>query len=428
MTQRMLIIGDGQFSGSGFGEELRHIMFRLVHTGMFEVYWFNLQHTGYPYDCYDYQFPDIPHKGAKITVMGHRPSNKKLYGAEFFAVHFADVSPDFVLFMGDPKNIRPYVIDNLGDGQVYENSLKHRLGFPLYMYITLDGLPIPPDWLNYLKYVNVLITMTEWAQNEYLKVGLEPAFIHHGINWNWWSTNDEERLRLRKKYRIPLDTKIFITWDVPQHRKRTDALLRAWKMANPEGKNMKLIIYADWRMDRTGLGWNVEDLAAQYGVPRNTLISPQELIGRPKYWMCPQKPETLLEIAKLGDVYVSTTSGEGFGKCPVEAMSLGMPVIITDYSACSEVCKYGSILVPITGTFRMDDGRRSVEGGLVDEEKFTQAIESLYYNDKKRRELGVIAREWSRNFDYDTRIIPQWVNLLSQINPDAIMVKELLQS
>ena len=423
--QTGMIITDGPFSGSGFGEEMRNVLFRLVQTGRFKIFWFNLQHSGFDYDIIDEQFPDIPHKGARITILGHRPMDRFKFGAEHFAIHWARHNPDWVLFMGDPKNIRPYVMGNLGESNKPDDSLKRKLGFPLAMYVTLDGLPISPSWLDYLKHVNVLIAMTEWAQMEYVKVGLSPTFIHHGVNWNWWATNPEEKARLRKKYKIPNDWVIYINWEVPQHRKRPDALLRAWRDFRPEKKKARLILYCDWSMGNT-LGYNIENLIKQYNVPRQTIINPLQLQKRPKFWACPERPETLLEIAKLGDVYVTTTSGEGFGKCTLESLSLGMPVVIPNYSACPEVCRRGSILVPITGTYRMDDRRRSVEGGIVDEEEFTKAITDLYYNKQMREELSREARQWAQNFDYDTIIIPNWINLLESINWDSITLKELL--
>jgi glycosyltransferase involved in cell wall biosynthesis len=419
-----MLITDGPTSGSGFGEEMKNVAFRLVQSGRFKVTWYSLQHTGYPVEMIDGQFDDLPNKGARIRLVGHRPTTdaKMQFGAEMFPKHWAAYNPDFVLFMGDPKNIYPYVMP-------LESSLKKKLGFPLYMYVTLDGLPIHPNWLIPLSQVNVLIAMTEWAQLEYMRVKeveLSPAFIHHGINWNWWSNNPKLKAAMRRKYRIPQKYKLYICWDVNQHRKRIDALLRCWKAAKPEKKNMKLLLYTDWHMENK-LGWDIEGLIHQLKVPRETILSPLQVQKTPKFWECPESPSKLLEIARMGDIYPTATSGEGFGKCGPEANALGMPVIIPSYSACPEVCAKGSILVPIIGTYRMDDRRRSVGAGIVDEEKFTAAIEELYYNEKKLKELSLEAREWSRKYDYDTRIVPQWVNLLESINPDAIMMKELLQ-
>jgi len=413
---RIMVISDGPKSGTGFGEEMRNIFYRLVQTGEFEVIWLGLTEQGFPIDLPDSVFSDLPHKGATIKVLSNR-GDPYDFGAGVFPKHYLKYNPEVVFFMGDPKNIAGYVDEPF--------FWKDKFHFPLYMYCTLDGLPIHPSWMKYLNKVNALIAMTEWAQLEYMKVGLAPAAIHHGVNWSWWVNNAQIKDELRKKYKIVKDTVVYINWEVPQHRKRIDALLRCWKNMKPETKKAKLILFGDWSMDKS-LGWNIEDLIKQYGIPRNTILSPQELTGRPKWWEVPDSSEDLLEIARLADIYISTTSGEGFGKCSLEAMSLGIPVIITDYSACSEVCKKGSILVPITGTYRGHDRVRAVEAGLVDEEKFTEAMLYLYNNSEERKKLGEQAREWAREFDYDTKIIPQWVNLFNSISPETIMRKELL--
>jgi len=417
----VMVISDGPFSGTGFGEEIRNIFYRLVQTGEFEVTWFALTQQGFPVMIPDTIFPDLPHKGAKIRLLGTR-GDPRDFGASTFPKHFVKYHPDIIFFMGDPRNIAGYVDEPY--------HWKDKFHFPFFMYVTLDGLPLHPTWKKWLSKVNVLIAMTEWAQVEYAKVGFTPAAIHHGVNWNWWSNNKRTKSELRKKYKIPEDCVVYINWEVPQHRKRTDALLRCWRDSHPERKNVKLIIYADWDMDKT-IGWNIEDLIEQYDVPRDTIISPLQLTGMPKYWEVPESPEKILEIARLADIYVTTTSGEGFGKCTLEAMSLGMPVIVTDYSACSEVCKKGSILVPTyegrTGRYRLPDRTRSVEAGVVNEEKFTEAIVYLYNHKKERVKLGKEARKWAREFDYDTIIIPRWVNLFRSVSPEKVMMAELLQ-
>ena len=418
-----MVIGDGPKSGTGFGEEMRNIFYRLVQTGDFKVTWFALTEQGFPIDLPDSVFPDMPHKGATIKVISNR-GDPMLRGANTFPKHYLTYNPEIVFFMGDPINIAGYVDEPY--------FWKDKFHFPFYMYVTLDGLPIHPSWMKFLKKVNILITMTEWAQVEYMKKGLAPAYIYHGVNWNWWATSKKKKEAIRKKYNIPEECILFINWDVNQHRKRIDALLRCWKEFHPETKNAKLLLYTDWQMDKK-LGWNIEDLIEEYEIPRETIISPLELTGKPKFWEVMEPPEVLREIATLGDIYVSTTSGEGFGKCALEALSLGMPVIITDYSACSEVCKKGSILVPTIQIgfskygFRWHDRTRAVEGGIVNEEKFTEAMVYLYNNADERKKLGRQARVWAKEFDYDTKIIPQWLHLFSSVSPEKIMMAEMLQ-
>jgi glycosyltransferase involved in cell wall biosynthesis len=417
MKRYIMAISDGPFTGTGFSEELRNILFRLAQTGQFEVSWQCLQHTGYAVDIPDSVYPDLPHKGAKVKIYGTH-GDPYHFGADAFLKNYRDINPEMVLFMGDPKNLAPYA------------DWKTKLGFPLIFYVTLDGLPIHPAMMQHLKYANLLVAMTEWAQKEYQKVGFNPAYIHHGINWKWWRVQKEEKIRLREEKGIPEDAVVFINWDVPQHRKRPDALLRAWRDFHPEDKKAILVLFTDWNLEGS-LGYNVEGLIEQYKVPRNTIVGPLELQGAPKYWECAETIDHLKESVMIGDVYASATSGEGFGKCGLEAMGMGMPVIITDYAASHEVHQKGSILVPCyegqAGRYRLDDRRRSVDAGVINEQLLTQAINELYKNARLRKRLGKEAREWSKEFDYATKIIPKWQSLLGALDTGLLAAKELLQ-
>ena len=413
-----MVIGDGPFSGTGFGEELRNLFYRFVMSGQFKVSWQSLQHVGYPIDLPSSSFPDLPKKKASIRLYGSY-GDQLSYGAEAFVKNYRAINPDIVFFMGDPKNIRPY------------EQYKQRLAFPLVFYVTLDGTPISPAWTDALSLANLNVAMTEWAANEYKKLGCKNiAWIHHGVNCKWMHTTEEEKIAKKREMGLEDDVVVYTNWDIPQFRKRPDALLRCWKEFVKTHPKAILNLYCDWKM-QTSLGFDLDNLIEQYNVPKDSIIDPITLQGTPKLWMSSERPETLKQNVGFGDVYASTTSGEGFGKCGLDAMAMMMAVIITDYSACSEVHQKGSILVPCyegrAGRYRCDDRRRSVEGGVVNEEKFIEAMAYLYEDENERRRLQREAQRWARQFDYDRVIVPQWKRLLSGIDTDTLAIKELLQ-
>jgi len=74
----------------------------------------------------------------------------------------------------------------------------------------------------------------------------------------------------------------------------------------------------------------------------------------------------------------------------------------------------------------MDDKRRSVEAGIVDEKKFVEEMVYLYEDENERNKLSKEAKRWAKEFDYDKNIIPQWVKLLTSLDTDLIAAKELL--
>jgi glycosyltransferase involved in cell wall biosynthesis len=405
---KIYIFTDSPTSGTGFGEEIRNLAFRWAQHGH-DIFIHSIAYHGYPYKLYDTDFSDIPQKGAHITVLGDW-GNPHDFGTIIFKENYKEYHPDIVLLFGDPHVLEKWV------------PLKKKLGFPLLIYVTLDGLPVNIRWLDKLNNTNLRITMTKWAQKHYRDVGVDSVTIHHGINPEWWSTTEENKQAMKQKYGLKQNYTYFISWDMNQHRKRFDALLRCWKQFKPETKRAKLILWTDWWCR---LGWDLDWFIKQYDIPRDTIISPMDLTGRDKYWERAEPPEVHREIAMLGDIYTTTSSGEGFGKCNLEAMGLGLPVIYTDYSAMPEVIGNAGISVPITGTFRWHDNVRSVEGGLVDETLFTQALYRLYDNKEERKKLGDIGVKRVKMFDYDKVVNPQWLSLFSQINPDVIMAKEM---
>jgi len=411
MPFHLMWVTDGPFSGTGFCEESRHILFRLAQKG-FKISWLGLQHIGSKVVLKDEMFPDLPQEGASIQVLsnfGYDP-----FGASGLLYWYPKEVPDLVMFMGDSNRTGAY------------GGVCSRIPFPFGIYVTLDGLPIHPIMVKDLdsKLFDFVVTMTQWAMLEYAKVGIQSVPIHHGTNCEFWKPKEDEKLELRKKYHIPEGAMVYISWDVNQYRKRLDALLRCWKRFKPETKNAYLILNTDWKCE---LGWDLETLITQYNIPRKTILSPEQLTGFPKKIQVAEPISELREIAMLGDIYVTTSGGEGFGKCSKDAQACGMPVIATEYSAIPEVVEDGGVIVPITGTIRLHDKVKAVELGIVDESKFTEAMLDLYRHSAEREGLAKLALVSAARFNYDSQIIPIWEKFLNGINPDEVLAKKVLK-
>jgi glycosyltransferase involved in cell wall biosynthesis len=402
MKTKFMVTSDWTCAGTGFSEELRNIVYRLAQGGEYEIYWIGYNYLGYDIDLPDTVFPDLKHIGATVKCLsGTGPP--QLYGLEGFKREYERYSPDFFMSLGDPNNFLPYI--------KYRHVTNDR--FPYIGYSTLDGLPIHPSWSEIFKGLNVSIAMTEWALR--------------------FANNKMEKRKIRRHFGISDDTVLFIDWNTNQHRKRDDALLRCWKEFHPERKNAKLFLYKDSDMSGT-LGWHLPALIEQLDVPRETIIFPEDLptpLGRRKFWERAEAPDFHKKIVQMGDVLVSCTSGEGFGKVFLEGLSLGMPVIVTKTAAVQEVCEKGAILISPydgqAGKFRWPDRHRTVYGDVVNEERFVEAMLRMYDNPSEREELGAQGREWAKEFDYDTQIIPGWEYILGRIDPYAIMTEEMLR-
>lgn len=106
----------------------------------------------------------------------------------------------------------------------------------------------------------------------------------------------------------------------------------------------------------------------------------------------------VLNLTNACDVYLSLHRAEGFGLGIAEAMSLGKPVIVTDYSSTTEFCN-ASNSIPV--------GYKIVKMGASDNKLYSaaerwaepnvdeaaQALSRLYADPKLRSSLGAAAKE-----------------------------------
>ena len=106
----------------------------------------------------------------------------------------------------------------------------------------------------------------------------------------------------------------------------------------------------------------------------------------------------VLNLTNACDVYLSLHRAEGFGLGIAEAMSLGKPVIVTDYSSTTEFCN-ASNSIPV--------GYKIVKMGASDNKLYSaakrwaepnvdeaaQALSRLYADPKLRSALGAAAKE-----------------------------------
>ena len=114
-------------------------------------------------------------------------------------------------------------------------------------------------------------------------------------------------------------------------RKNPHAVLRAFAEAFPLGsETVRLVIKTSGAADRP------EEAAALAGLAGDTRIELRDAkLARP----------ALLGLIAAADAFVSLHRSEGFGRGPAEAMLLGTPVILTDYSGSADYATSGCALL-----------------------------------------------------------------------------------
>jgi glycosyltransferase involved in cell wall biosynthesis len=117
--------------------------------------------------------------------------------------------------------------------------------------------------------------------------------------------------------------------------------------------------------------------------------------------------EGLVALLNAADLYVSTTSGEGFGLTLAESLACGVPVVTTDYAAGPEVVGPGGVLVaPLHDAYGDLVRLHSTYGmdwAAPDARAFTEPIRMLLSKPQRRRAMGDAGRlHVKRSFSWDT--------------------------
>ena len=196
---------------------------------------------------------------------------------------------------------------------------------------------------------------------------------------------------IRARYGLsPTDFVVFFNFDFgsSRQRKNPDGTLRAFASAFRDVPSAKLVFKTSGSRRYPERLAELVSLARELGVGERLVCINSYL---------PQ--DEIYALTAACDVYVSLHRGEGFGLGIAEAMSLGKPVVVTEWSAPLEFCNRGNaLLVPCTLT------RPSPEmidhAYYVDVERWAEpdvdaaasSLKRLYDDPDLRTRLGLRAR------------------------------------
>ena len=206
------------------------------------------------------------------------------------------------------------------------------------------------------------------------------------------SVAEDSPSKIRKRYGLsPTDFVVFFNFDFASSRQRNNpaGTLRAFAMAFRDVPSAKLVFTTSGsRRDPERLA-ELVSLAGELGVGERFVCVNSYL---------PQ--DEIYALTAACDVYISLHRGEGFGLGIAEAMSLGKPVVVTDWSAPKEFCnETNAIMVPCVLT--RPSSEMFDHAYYVDVERWAEpdiaaaasALKKLYENPLLRSTLGQTASE-----------------------------------
>jgi glycosyltransferase involved in cell wall biosynthesis len=258
---------------------------------------------------------------------------------------------DVVWMMYDVNVITP-LLPTIKQLKLRQKNITKK-GFKTILYTPIDS---PPEktWFNGVNDIDELITYTNYGLDEIEKVFKfkKPIqIIPHGLETETYKPMDKDGLR--KKYGIPEDCMVIGTVNKNQPRKDIGCTLISFAKFKKnyqslaetytEGKRAVLYLHT-YHSDPSGI--NVHQVASRLGLVFNQdYFLPIE----PRYSNAEFTPEDLNEVYNCFDVFVSTSSAEGWGLTVTEAMSTGLPVVCGNHTSLKEITRNGKDVHAIYG-------------------------------------------------------------------------------
>ena len=368
---KVLWLGDAG-SHTGFGTVTHNIGERLVKDYGHDIHVLAVNYTG-------------DHVDTNLKLyLPTKLIQKDGYGQSRIVELLADIEPDVVVMLNDPHVVRKILHRNNWDTE--KVLLRYR---PILAYMPVDGTNFPTLW-NDLRHTTQPVLMSSWG-----KTWLDDApVVYHGV--------DAEQFR-------PPEVKPFLSsggMKVTNKREAKEAL-----GYDPDGF---LIVRVDRNSERKNFAgtWKAllpvlrkhKDITVHFhckatgdiGVELPQLFSREPDVA--DRFFIPGQHSThqgwpindLAILYAAGDLFVSTTWAEGFGLTLAESLASEVPVIATDCSSITEVVGPGGVLIPPAGLITATAGQ---DQWLPDIPAFSEAIEDLYLDEKKRIALGKAGRK-----------------------------------
>ncbi len=268
-------------------------------------------------------------------------------------------------------------------------------------------------WKEVLEDMDITVAMSKHGQ-KYLKenYGIDPYYIPHGVDVNQLTPDRTHK----EKSGISKDTFVIGAVGKNQIRKMWPQLFKAFARFQKNKDDVKLLMHTDTEPSSVDSGWSLKYMANKYRF--NISTTSQQLSHVERQFIGNSE---MKNIYNSFDLYAFPTGGEGFGIPTLEAMSCGVPALMTDYTTGKELCEEaGFPTIPILkdayGRNVMWEGLNGVEFAIADDKKLTDLMEQ-YYNKWKKGEYEKErkkARAHAERYDYD-KIAEQWLQLFKEV-------------
>lgn len=200
------------------------------------------------------------------------------------------------------------------------------------------------------------------------------SIIPHGVDVHRFAfSNEENRRKLKREFKLDPDTKILLFLARINIHKGIDTLQEVWKKLHPMFPDAKLLIVGG------GLNTLIEQLKNLSNELDNSIFLTGEIEDPSRFY-------------QMGDIYIFPSRGEALPTSLIEAMSSGLPSVVSDIGGNEDVI------------FDYEDGFRVP---TEDVDAYVSRISELFSDDKLRLKLGENAAKIVREKCAYEKVIPK---------------------
>ena len=305
---------------------------------------------------------------------------------------------------GEPVQLSDVLTITLFDVWVIEaESVK---GLWLASWVPVDHEPVPPAVLHYFRSTGAVpIAMSKFGVEQLEPWGLKPLYVPHGVDTELMRPMD--RADVRRKMKLPEGAFVYgmvaNNMGTAPSRKAFPEVLEAFSKVCEKHDDVYLYLHA--RASAAPEGLDLPKLAVMFGIPEDRLMFTPEFelhLG--------VEAERMPYVFNVMDVLVNPAYGEGFGIPIMEAQACGVPVIVNNFSAMTELCGSGWM----TGGHRWYDATQGSFMQAPDVPQLIDCMEQAYAHARDDDVRGR-AREFALQYDKRRVFDEYWVPALAEI-------------
>lgn len=335
------------------------------------------------------------------------------YGKDQINHFISRVKPDLITWLCDAFMInwvkeRKTGVCERCSGSIREQERWDKInpGMKTMFYFPFDSEEVYAGAEEVLKNMDYRIAMSKFGQ-QLLKdsCGLESDYIPHCVDTNiFFPINEEEKEKLKEanglagKFVIGMNGR-------NQTRKLPSRLLYIFKEFLETHPDSVLLMNTD---PYDPMGNNLVEIGKKLGIEKNVVYTGMT-------WYSGHPINVLNSVYNTMDVHCMTTTGEGFGITTLEAMSCGIPNVITDYTTTKELLiEDGECGIPVPWSDFVSGGYNT-RRVLADKGKFLDGLCELYNSQDKRKKMGEIGRKKAIE-KYSTNVVlPMWKRKIEEV-------------